>query len=52
MTKKLVSPARLKQAIIRSVASSTAIETRRSIGAIEKKLLGSTPKSSKVKLTG
>jgi hypothetical protein len=38
MQKPPVSKARLRQAILRSVASSTAIETGRSMGSIERKL--------------
>lgn len=52
MHKKPVSPDRLKRAIIRSVASSTAIETRRSIGMIEKKLQSASPTLPPVKRTG
>jgi hypothetical protein len=38
VSKKPVSQNRLRRAILRSVASSTAIETRQSIRVIEKRL--------------
>lgn len=46
MQKKPPSKARLKKALVRTVASSTAIETGRSIVAIERQLLSKRTKTA------
>lgn len=52
MQKKPISKARLKKALVRTVASSTAIETGRSIVAIERKLLKKPVKAPAIRQAG